>query len=101
MVNKESIQENIIAPLLGLTKDITIRNTIIDDIAENVIRTAEVNVKNNFEDLTVAIIKGNAVILFEGFNRGIIAEVAQMKERGLEQAISERSPRGGDPVTLV
>ncbi|MEP9409750.1 spore germination protein [Peribacillus frigoritolerans] len=96
MVNKDSIQENIIAPLLGLTKDITIRNTIIDDVAENVIRTAEVNVKNNFEDLTDAIIKGNAVILFEGFNRGIIAEVAQTKERGLEQAISERSPRGGD-----
>ncbi|WP_412761034.1 spore germination protein [Peribacillus frigoritolerans] len=41
-------------------------------------------------------IKGNAVILFEGFNRGIIADVAQTKERGLEQAISERSPRGGD-----
>ncbi|TKG98062.1 spore germination protein [Peribacillus simplex] len=95
MVNKDSIQEYIIAPLLGLSKDITIRANIIDDVAENVIRTAEVNVKDNFEDLTDAIIKGNAIILFEGFNRGIIADVAQVKERGLEQAISERSPRGG------
>ncbi|MGM0877821.1 MAG: spore germination protein [Bacillota bacterium] len=96
IVNKDSIQEYIIAPLLGSTKNITNRTSIIDDVAENVIRTAEVNVKDNFEDLTDAIIKGNAVILFEGINRGIIAEVAQAKERGLEQAISERSPRGGN-----
>lgn len=96
MVNKDSVQDYIIVPLLGFTKDISISSTFIDDITEHVIRTAEIRVKNNLEDLIDAIIKGNVVILFEGFNRGIIAEVAQAKERGLEQAISERSSRGGN-----
>lgn len=94
IVNKDSLQEYVIKPLLDSTKKIPISKSPIDVIAAKVIKTAGVSTSNSFEKLTEEIIKGNTVILFEGFNIGIIADTAQLKERGLEQAISERSPRG-------
>jgi spore germination protein KA len=96
IVNKDNLQEYVIKPLLDSTstKKIPFNNSLIDVIASKVIQTAEVSMTNCYEELSEAILKGNTVILFEGFNRGIIAETVQLKERSLEQATSERSVRG-------
>jgi spore germination protein KA len=95
VVNIDKVEENIIEPLLESTKDINLTTSLIEDVSQKVIKTAGINLASTFEELNDAILNGNTVLLIEGYNIGIIAKTAQMKERSLEQVTSERSPRGG------
>ncbi|MED4097460.1 spore germination protein [Peribacillus simplex] len=94
VVNKDSLQENVITPLLDSTKETVNINSLIEDVSENIIKTAEVFVVKEYKELTDAIVNGRTVILFEGIELGIIAGTTQFKERNIEQAISERTPKG-------
>ncbi|ASS96721.1 spore germination protein [Peribacillus simplex] len=94
VVNKDSLQENVIRPLLDSTKETVNINSLIEDVSENIIKTAEVFVVKEYKELTDAIVNGGTVILFEGIELGIIAGTTQFKERNIEQAISERTPKG-------
>lgn len=94
VVNKDSLQENVITPLLDSTKVLINKNSLIEDISENIIKTAEVFVVKEYKELTDAIVNGGTVILFEGIELGIIAGTTQFKERNIEQATSERSAKG-------
>ncbi|MCK1995150.1 spore germination protein [Peribacillus muralis] len=93
-VNKDSLQENVITPLLYSTKVPINKNSIIEDVSENILKTAEVFVVKEYKELTDAIVNGGTVILFEGIELGIIAGTTQFKERNIEQATSERSAKG-------
>jgi hypothetical protein len=90
VINKDSLQENVITPLLDSTKETIKKYSLIEDVSENIIKTAEVFVASEYK----AILNGKTVILFEGIELGIIADTTQFKERNIEQAINERSPRG-------
>ncbi|SIR85949.1 spore germination protein KA/spore germination protein [Peribacillus simplex] len=85
---------NVIKPLLDPTKETIKKYSLLEDVSEHIIKTAEVLVANEQKELIDAILNGKTVILFEGIESGIIAGTTQFKERNIEQAISERSPRG-------
>ncbi|MFD6211366.1 spore germination protein [Peribacillus sp. NPDC060253] len=94
VVNKDSLQENVITPLLDSTMETIKKYSLLEDVSENIIKTAEVFVAKEYKELTDAIVNGGTVIIFEGIELGIIAGTTQFKERNIEQAISERSPKG-------
>ncbi|WP_223702628.1 spore germination protein [Sutcliffiella deserti] len=95
IANTDKIEMNIIDPLLESAKEIELSASYIEDVSQKVIKVAGIKIAGTFAELTDAILDGNTVILIEGYNKGIIAKTADLKERSLEQVTSERSPRGG------
>ncbi|GGB46187.1 spore germination protein [Fictibacillus barbaricus] len=94
IANTDNIQEYIIKPIKSTATTLYKSSSLIDEIADEVIETANVKITSTYEEIIDAIINGNTVVLIEGQNRGIIAKTAKLKERNLEQVTSERSPRG-------
>lgn len=94
IANTDNIQEYIIKPLKSTATTLYKSSSLIDEIADEVIETANVKITSTYEEIMDAIINGNTVVLIEGQNRGIIAKTAMLKERNLEQVTSEQSPRG-------
>jgi spore germination protein KA len=94
IANIDYIQEYIIKPLKLSNTTLNNRISLVENICDAVIETANVKLTSTYSDIIDAIINGNTVVLLEGQNRGIIAKTAMLKERNIEKATSERSPRG-------
>ncbi|MBD7965916.1 spore germination protein [Fictibacillus norfolkensis] len=90
----DNIQEYIIKPLKSCSITLNKGESLIDKIAVEVIETANVNITSTFVEIIDSILSGSTVLLIEGQDRGIIAKTAMLKERSIEKATSERSPRG-------
>lgn len=66
ITNTENIQEYILKPLQSADNIIYESDSLIEDIAEKVIKTASVKITSTYEDITEAILNGNTVLLVEG-----------------------------------
>ncbi|MCG1021452.1 spore germination protein [Sutcliffiella horikoshii] len=95
LVNTDKLETHIIEPLLELDDEIERDDSFMDNVSQRIIRTAGTNIANTLEELIDALLDGHTVLLIDGYAKGIIAKTVQMKERSIEQVVSERSPRGG------
>ncbi|MGD6870936.1 spore germination protein [Sutcliffiella horikoshii] len=94
MVNTDKIETQIIEPLLEIEGKIEWENFCMENIAQKVIKIAGISVASTLEELADGILDGHTILLTDGYSSGIIAKTPQMKERSLEQVVSERSPKG-------
>ncbi len=95
IVNTDKIETHIIEPLLEFDEEIEWDNFCVENVSQKIIKTAGINIANTLEELTDALLDGHTVVLIDGYAKGIIAKTAHMKERSLEQVVSERSPKAG------
>ncbi|WP_187441961.1 spore germination protein [Sutcliffiella horikoshii] len=94
LVDTEKIETHLIEPLLKFHEEIHWDEKSIEHITQKIIKTAGVNIADSMQEVIDALLDGQTVLFIDGLTRGIIAKTAQMKERNLEQVISERSPKG-------
>ncbi|MES9683751.1 spore gernimation protein GerA [Bacillus sp. AFS001701] len=95
IVNTDFVQECIITPLLALNEISDIKKeTFIEDLSYRHIRTSLVEIETSFELCALGILKGKTLILFEGFECGILAETTEWKQRTVEQSLVQRTAVG-------
>ncbi len=95
IVNTDFVQECIITPLLALNETLDIKkDTFIEDLSYRHIRTSLVEIETSFELCVQGILKGKTLILFEGFECGILAETTEWKQRTVEQSLAQRTAVG-------
>ena len=95
IADTDKIETNIIEPLLTFDGELECDNSLVENVSQKIVKTAGINIATTLNELTDALLNGNTIMLIEGYSKGIIAKNSQMKERSLEQVVSERSPRGG------
>jgi spore germination protein KA len=94
IIDSDLIQEYVVKPLLEPFKTVGFKESLIDQIIERIIESADVKTTNQYKDLIAAIVQGNTIILINGYRKAIIIPSAKWKERSLEESLGERSPRG-------
>jgi len=95
LVNADVIREFIITPLF-LFRDMKKSDTgpFIDHLATEHIRASSVEMVSSFEDALGGIVRGQTLILVDGYDSGIIADTSQWQQRSVEQSRRERKPNG-------
>lgn len=89
------LQKSVILPLVeNLNISESQSKELISYVSHTILTTPSVKTTNSYQELLNAIIQGNAVLLFDGFNEIIIVEVANWVERSVEESLGERSPKG-------
>ncbi|GLX67264.1 spore germination protein [Paenibacillus glycanilyticus] len=91
LIDSVRLQESVIRPLLHMSP---VERELIDFIMASVIEATDVSATYEFQELSDGLIQGKAALLLEGYSKAIIVDVAEWKERGIAQPISERAPRG-------
>ncbi|PFH87639.1 spore germination protein [Bacillus sp. AFS088145] len=89
ITNTQSIQDNILSPLLRV-----IKFESMDAIMTCHLSVADVaKVKIN-EDVLAGLTKGKALILIDGYNEGILADIAEWQMRSVTEPDTQRSIKG-------
>ncbi|WP_127497340.1 spore germination protein [Paenibacillus glycanilyticus] len=91
LIDSKRLQESVIRPVLHMTM---VERELIDYVATQVIEAPETSTVYEFQELSSGLVEGKAVLLFEGYAKAILIDIAEWKERSLEKPISERAPRG-------
>ncbi|WP_201007373.1 spore germination protein [Paenibacillus glycanilyticus] len=91
LIDSNRLQESVIRPLLHMTP---VERELIDYVATQVIEAPDTSTAYEFQELSSGLVEGKAVLLFEGYAKAILTDIAEWKERSLEKPISERAPRG-------
>jgi spore germination protein KA len=94
IIDSDRVQEYVVKPLLEAFKTEGSKEPLVEQIIESVIESADAKTTNQYKDLTDAIVQGNTIILINGYRKGIIIPSVMWKERSIEEALGERSPRG-------
>ncbi|MFF3021220.1 spore germination protein [Gottfriedia sp. NPDC057948] len=95
LVNTDVIRDFLITPLFLFRKmEKSDTGSFIDHLASEHIRVSSAEMVSSFEDALNGIVRGQTLILVDGFDSGIIAETAQWEKRSVEQSSRQRSPGG-------
>lgn len=95
IVNSEFIHNYIIKPLHSI-KNLTKTDTthFISNLASRHVRSPSVEIVTSFDKALNGIVKGRTLILFDGYDTGILAETTEWQKRSIEQSSRQRSPAG-------
>ncbi|WP_430482915.1 spore germination protein [Rossellomorea marisflavi] len=94
LIDTETVQNHVVKPLLQPLNTEVLKESLINQIVESTIESADVKVTSQYQDIINAIVKGNTIILINGYDKAIIVPSVSWKERSIEQTTGERSPRG-------
>lgn len=94
IMDVDLIQENVIKPLLEPFKTVSFRESIVDQVIERMIESADVKTTTEYKVLTDSLVQGSTILLIDGYRKGIIIPSPKWPERSIEASIGERSSRG-------
>lgn len=94
IIDLDHIQEYVVKPLLEPFKTVGFKESLIDQIMERIIESADVKTTTQYKELTDAIVQGSTVLLINGYRKGIIIPSPKWAERSIEVSIGERTARG-------
>lgn len=89
ITNTQNIQENILTPLLNMTKMISIESVIKDHLS-----IIDVTVESSIDEIATALTKGKCLVLIDGYNQGILADVANWQTRSVSGPNTQQSIKG-------
>jgi spore germination protein KA len=95
ITDKAHIDKNVIYPLLfKIDIDLKLREDVVDYISKRYISASNISVSKNLYEISNAIMSGNALVLVEGSNYGIICSSAKGNFRPVEKPDIEKAVRG-------
>ncbi len=92
MVDLNIISENIIKPINCLGKGSNISN--LDFLKNQVILAAEIKSSTDFLDMVDSILRGDTILLMEGFSEALTIGTKGFKTRSIEEPELEKSIKG-------
>ncbi|WP_299739210.1 spore germination protein [Rossellomorea sp. y25] len=94
IIDTDVIQDYVVKPLLEPFETEGLNESLIDQIMERIVESADVKTTTQYQELTNGIVQGSTVLLIDGFPEGIIIPSPKWAERSVEASIGERSVRG-------
>lgn len=89
ITNTQNIQENILAPLLKMTK-----MESIESVIKNHLSIIDVNFESSIDEIVIGLTKGKCFVLIDGYNEGILADVANWQTRSVSESDTQRTIKG-------
>ncbi|MED4229405.1 spore germination protein [Neobacillus cucumis] len=89
ITNTQNIQENILNPLLKMTKMENVESVIKDHLS-----IIDVTVEDSIVEIVTGLIKGKCLVLIDGYNQGILADVSNWQTRSLSEPDTQRTIKG-------
>lgn len=95
MVKTETINENIIQPILGgnLKEEIS-EGSLLEELQYKVIVSAEIKESADLNDLVTSAISGDTVLLVERYKKALIISSKGWQARAVDEPLAERVVRG-------
>jgi spore germination protein KA len=94
IIDVDLIQEYVVKPLLEQFKSVVFKESLIEQMIERIIESADVKTITQYKELTDAIVQGSTVLLINGYRKAIIIPSPKWAERSIEVSIGERTARG-------
>lgn len=94
IIDLDLIQENVVKPLLEPFKTVGLKESLLDQMIERMIESADVKTTTQYKELTDSLVQGSTILLINGYQKGIIIPSPKWAERSIEASIGERSSRG-------
>ncbi|MBM7652709.1 spore germination protein [Neobacillus cucumis] len=89
ITNTQNIQENILNPLLKMTKMENVESVIKDHLSN-----IDVTVEDSIVEIVTGLTKGKCLVLIDGYNQGILADVSNWQTRSLSEPDTQRTIKG-------
>ncbi len=89
ITNTQNIQENILAPLLKMNGMKSIDSVIKDHLS-----IIDVTVESSIDEIANGLTKGKCLVLIDGYNQGILADVANWQTRSVSEPNTQRTIKG-------
>jgi spore germination protein KA len=95
LVNADVIRDFVITPLfLFQEKKKSETGPFINYLASRHIRASSVEMISSFDQALNGIVRGQTLVIVDGYESGIVAETTQWQQRSVEQSNRQRSPGG-------
>jgi spore germination protein KA len=94
MTNVESIERQIIAPLMHVTITEPTGEDIASSLIDRVLTGKGASRQNNVKGIVKEIVNGNAALLIQGVNTAVILATVGYEHRSVEKPISENTLKG-------
>lgn len=101
---KDDVMEKIMEFLMGAKIDQVVKEKNLQLFADMFVSYVEVEVKNNIDDIIIAVLSGTVVLVVEGINEAILIDARTYPTRGMQEPEDDRVLRGsrdGFVETLV
>jgi len=89
ITDTKNMQEYILSPLLNIH-----HIESIESIVTRSLSIIDVNVVTDSEEIKLGLTKGKALVLIDGFSKGILADSADWKMRSINEPDTQRSTKG-------
>lgn len=102
LCDSESIEEDIIRPLMYFVEDLN-KNHLLTYIQNEVVTLSEVRTEESLEKAMLPLLSGETILIIDGIKKLILFETRQFNERSIAEPESEvvvRGPRDGFVETL-
>jgi spore germination protein KA len=95
MVNTETINENVIQPILqnNLSEGININN-LLEELQYKIIASNNVNMVNDLNEMVSSVIGGDTILLIEGHAKALIISSKGWSSRAIDEPESAKVVRG-------
>ncbi|SKA97218.1 spore germination protein KA [Caloramator quimbayensis] len=94
MISSETVNSNIIEPLMNINFKETENSLILDTLKNKVISSCEIYECETIDEITVNLFNGSTVLLIENFEKSLVISSNGYKERAIIEPDSERVIRG-------
>ncbi len=97
LINEESVNENLIKPLMSLQRDIS-RESILSVIKDSALFVACIKETQTLNDTVTGILSGDTALFIDGADSALLASIRGWEARGVDEPKTEsvvRGPREG------
>ncbi|MED3561171.1 spore germination protein [Bacillus xiapuensis] len=89
ITNTQNIQDNILAPLLKMSRMDSIESVIKDHLS-----IMDVKAEALIDEIVLGLTKGKCFVIIDGYNQGILADAANWQKRSLSEPDTQRTIKG-------
>ncbi len=95
MLDKVLINDNILKPII-FTKleDLNLSSNKLDKLLDSIISTNEIERTSDIDKLVTSLLYGDAILLFDGLDEGILISCKHFEIRSISEPSSERTIKG-------
>lgn len=97
LINEESVNENLIKPLMSLHRDIS-SVSVVKIVKDSALYVASIQETKQLDDAVTGILSGDTALFIEGVDSALLASIRGWEARGVEEPKTEsvvRGPREG------
>ncbi|QEK11217.1 spore germination protein [Crassaminicella thermophila] len=105
MINKSDLHKNVIYPIMNsIPPQKADKQNILEVLEKKIINASDIKNEKDANEMIMAILYGNAVLLLDGFSGGLVIDVKGWEQRAITEPSVEqvvRGPREGFTETIM